>query len=107
MFRLALRVAEQWWGDYRSGLSAVRIGEQALLELGADIGWEVLEAYAEDWFDYSEQRMVEAIRRMPSGRITVTSRQDPIPGVPDGIPVRVTVNVDAEAASIEVDLRDN
>src|SRR5882672_9644417 len=107
MCRLRIRVPEQWWGDYLAALSAVRIGEQALLELGADIGWEVLEAYAEDWFDYSEQRMVEAIRRMPSGRITVTSRHDPFPGVPDGIPVRVTVNVDAEAASIEVDLRDN
>lgn len=107
MCRLRIRVPEQWWGDYLAALSAVRIGEQALLELGSDIGWDVLEAYAEDWFDYSEQRMVEAIRRMPSGRLTVTSRHDPFPGVPEGIPVRVTVSVDAEAASIEVDLRDN
>ena len=107
MCRLRIRVPEQWWGDYLAALSAVRIGEQSLLELGADIGWGVLEAYAEDWFEYSEQRMVEAIRRMPNGRITVTSRHDPFPGVPEGIPVRVTVNVDAEAASIEVDLRDN
>jgi len=107
MCRLRIRVPEQWWGDYLAALSAVRIGEQALLELGADIGWEVLGAYAEDWFDYSEQRMAEAIRRMPSGQITVTSRHDPFPGVPEGIPVRVAVKIDAEAASIEVDLRDN
>ena len=105
--RLRIRVPEQWWGDYLAALSAVRIGEQALLELGADIGWDVLEAYTEDWFDYSEQRMVEAIRRMPSGQITVTSRHDPFPGVPDGIPVRVAVKIDAGSASIEVDLRDN
>jgi N-methylhydantoinase B len=107
MCRLRIRVPDQWWGDYLAALSAVRIGEQALLELGADIGWEALRAYSEDWFDYSEKRMIEAIRRLPSGRVTVTSRHDPFPGVPEGIPVRVTVDVDSEAASIEVDLRDN
>src|SRR5262249_17254374 len=51
--------------------------------------------------------MVEAIRRMPSGEITVTSRHDPFPGVPEGIPVRVAVKIDGAAARIEVDLRDN
>jgi N-methylhydantoinase B len=107
MCRLRIRVPEQWWGDYLAALGAARIGEQSLLELGQDIGWDMLEAYAEDWFDYSEKRMVDAIRRMPSGRITVTSRHDPFPGVPDGIPVRVTVEVDAAEARIEVDLRDN
>jgi len=107
MCRLRIRVPDQWWGDYLAALSAVRIGEQALLELGADIGWEALRAYSEDWFDYSENRMIEAIRRLPSGRVTVTSRHDPFPGVPEGIPVRVRVDVDSEAASIEVDLRDN
>ena len=107
MCRLRIRVPEQWWGDYLAALSAVRIGEQALLELGADIGWDVLAAYTEDWFDYSEQRMSEAIRRMPSGQITVTSRHDPFPGVPEGIPVNVSVKIDAQRAAIEVDLRDN
>jgi N-methylhydantoinase B/oxoprolinase/acetone carboxylase alpha subunit len=33
MCRLRIRVPEQWWGDYLAALSAVRIGEQALLEL--------------------------------------------------------------------------
>jgi N-methylhydantoinase B len=32
---------------------------------------------------------------------------DPFPGVPDGIPISVTVEVDSQAARIEVDLRDN
>lgn len=107
MCRLRIRVPEQWWGDYLAALSAVRIGEQALLELGADIGWDVLAAYTEDWFDYSERQMIEAIRRIPSGQITVTSRHDPFPGVPEGIPVSVSVKIDAQRAAIEVDLRDN
>lgn len=107
MCRLRIRVPEQWWGDYLAALGAARIGEQSLLELGHDIGWGTLDAYAEDWFDYSEQRMVDAIRRMPSGRITAKSRHDPFPGVPDGIPVQVTVEVKSDEALIEVDLRDN
>ncbi|HZF34634.1 MAG TPA: hydantoinase B/oxoprolinase family protein, partial [Candidatus Angelobacter sp.] len=107
MCRLRIRVPEQWWGDYLAALGAARIGEQSLLALGQDIGWDTLDAYAEDWFDYSEQRMVDAIRRMPSGRVTVKSRHDPFPGVPDGIPVQVTVEIKSAEALIEVDLRDN
>jgi N-methylhydantoinase B len=107
MCRLRIRVPEQWWGDYLAALGAVRIGERALLDLGRDLGWETIEAYAEDWFDYSEKRMIEAIRRMPSGRAVATSRHDPFPGVPEGIPVRVAVEVNARDAIIEVDLRDN
>ena len=69
--RMRIRVPEQWWGDYLAALGAVRIGERELLDLGREVGWDVLERYAEDWFDYSEQRMVEAIRRLPSGEVTV------------------------------------
>lgn len=107
MCRLRIRVPDQWWGDFLAALGAARIGERALLELGRELGWDALAQYAEDWFDYSERRMVDAIRRMPSGRITVTSRHDPFPGVPEGIPVKVVVAIDAERAVIEVDLRDN
>ncbi len=107
MCRLRIRVPEQWWGDYLAALGAARIGETALLQLGQEVGWGTLEAYAEDWFDYSERAMAAAIRRMPSGRTTVHARHDPFPGVPDGIPVKVTVAIDAQSALIDVDLRDN
>ena len=107
MCRMRIRVSEQWWGDYLAALGAVRIGERELLELGREFGWDTLERYAEDWFAYSEERMVAAIRRLPSGRTTVTSAHDPFPGVPDGIPTKVTLDIDAEAARITVDLRDN
>ncbi len=105
--RMRIRVPEQWWGDYLAALGAVRIGERELLELGREVGWDALAQYAEDWFDYSEQRMIEAIRRLPSGEVVARSAHDPFPGVPDGIPTKVTVTVDAEAARITVDLRDN
>ena len=105
--RMRIRVPEQWWGDYLAALGAVRIGEREMQELGREVGWDTLARYAEDWFDYSEQRMIAAIRRLPSGTVTAHSAHDPFPGVPDGIPTKVTLTVDAENAKITVDLRDN
>jgi len=107
MCRMRIRVPEQWWGDYLAALGAARIGERELLKLGEDVGWEVLENYVEDWFDYSEKRMIQAISRLPSGIVSATSAHDPYPGVPDGIPTKVTVGVNSEAGTVQVDLRDN
>jgi N-methylhydantoinase B len=44
---------------------------------------------------------------MPRGEVTVETRHDPFPGVPDGVGLRVTLRVDPTAGTIEVDLRDN
>ena len=107
MCRARIRVPEQWWGDYLATLGAVRIGERELLELGREVGWDTLEDYAQTWFDYSERKMVDAIGRLPSGRVTVHSAHDPFPGVPDGIPVKLDLEIDAENGRITVDLRDN
>jgi N-methylhydantoinase B len=51
--------------------------------------------------------MVEVIRRLPAGRVEVTNMHDPFPGVPDGIPVNISVEVNPDDALVEVDLRDN
>lgn len=102
-----IRVPEQWWGDYLALLGATRIGEREMLALGEELGWETLHGFTRQWFDYSEQRMIAAIRKLPSGRVTTHSAHDPFPGVPEGIPVKVTVEVKSEEALIEVDLRDN
>ena len=107
MCRLRIRSPEVWWGDYLAILGAARIAERRIRELGAELGWETLHAYARQWFDYSEQRMIAAIRRMPAGRVTVHATHDPFPGVPDGIPITVTVEVQPEEAIVAVDLRDN
>jgi N-methylhydantoinase B len=108
MCKLRIRIPEQWWGDYLALLGAARVGERRLLELGAEVGWDTLEAYTEQWLDYSEQRMVEQIRKLPSAEFTsVGVGHDPLPEVPDGIPLEVGVKVDSEAARVEVDLRNN
>ena len=108
MCMMRIRVPEQWRGDYLASLGAVRIGERELLALGAEVGWETLEATIAAWLDHSEQRMVRAIERLPGGRVTACCVHDPFPGTPaDGIPVKAVVTVDPDAAMIDVDLRDN
>ena len=107
MCRMRIRIPEQWWGDYLASLGSARVGEREVLALAAEVGWDALDAHAEAWFDYSERRMVEAIRKLTPGKRTATTCHDPFPGVPDGIPVQVEVEVDTDNATIAVDLRDN
>jgi N-methylhydantoinase B len=87
MCKLRIRSPEMWWGDYLAILGAARIAERRLLELGEEVGWQTLHAFTAKWFDYSEQRMINAVRKLPSGSRTVTATHDPFPGVPEGIPV--------------------
>jgi N-methylhydantoinase B len=107
MCKLRIRVPDMWYGDYLAIVGAARTGERRLLELLGEFGAETLSNYTFAWFEYSEERMSAAIRRLPAGSSTVTSIHDPIPGAPDGIPVNVEMTVDPELARIEIDLRDN
>ena len=108
MCQMRIRVPEQWWGDYLAMIGAARIGEREILTLGEEIGWDALDDYTRQWFDYSEQRMIAALRKIPSGRAIKYSTHDPVPGTPpDGIRIKVDVAVKSEEAIVEVDLRDN
>ena len=107
MARVRIRVPELWHGDFLALLGAARIGERRLLELIGEADSAVLERYERDWFAYSEQRMIAAIRKMPAGTVVREGRHDPVPGMPDGVPVKVEVTVDPTRATIDVDLRDN
>lgn len=107
MCRMRLRVPDQWWGDYLALLGSARVGEQQLLELGDELGWDALEHYVREWFDYSEQRMIASLAELPAGTVTQTSVFDPTPAAPEGIPISATVQVDPEAARVSIDLRDN
>ena len=107
MCRLRIRVPDQWWGDYLAALGAARIGEREILALGREVGWETLARFADQWFDYSEQLMVAAVRKMPAGRAETASRHDPFPNAEEGIPVTVAVEVKPDEAMIDIDVRDN
>ena len=107
MCRMRIRVPDQWWGDFLAMLGAARVGERELLALAEEAGWETLDRFSAEWFDYSERRMVVALEGLPAGSLTVASTHDPIPGAPEGVTVKVAVRVDPAASRIEVDLRDN
>jgi N-methylhydantoinase A len=102
-----IRIPQLWYGDYLALLGAARIGERRLLELLEELGADRLATYQREWFDYSERRMINAIKRVPGGIVTRQGRHDPIPAAPEGVPVRITLSIDPEEAIAEVDLRHN
>ncbi len=109
MCRTRIRVPDVWYADYIGMVGAARIGERELGSLGEELGWDALHAYTAAWFDYSEEMMAGAIRRMPAGRSVAHNKHDPmpVPGAEDGVPVKVSVTVDPENARVQVDLREN
>ncbi|HMM76570.1 MAG TPA: hydantoinase B/oxoprolinase family protein [Gammaproteobacteria bacterium] len=108
MCRRRIRVPDQWYGDFLAAIGAARIGERRLQALAAQYGVPMLKDFVAAWFDYSERRIVQEIRRLPAARLENTTRHDPIPGViPDGIALKVVLEIDPVAARIDVDLRDN
>ncbi|MFB2582393.1 hydantoinase B/oxoprolinase family protein [Herbiconiux sp. P15] len=107
MCRVRLRAPETWYGDFLAILAAARIGERRLLELLAELGPDDLDSFEQEWFDYSEQRMISALKELPAGRVEVDLRHDAVEGAPDGIPVHVDLMVDPVEARVVIDLRDN
>lgn len=108
MAQARIRVPDMWWGDYLALVGAARIGERRVLALLDEHGPEELEAYLRDWFDYSEQRMIEAIADLPAGSKRSSGFHDAIPGVlDDGVEIHTEVTVDPAVGEVTVDLRDN
>jgi N-methylhydantoinase B len=107
MCRARIRVPEQWYGDYLATLGAARIGERRLKEVVDRYGKDLTRRFVQEWFDYSERRVEATISKLPSGTVEAEGRHDPVPGMPDGIPVSAKVRIDAEVGRVEVDLRDN
>jgi len=108
MCEIRFRAPEQWKGDYLAMIGAVRIGERELLNMGSEIGWKNLSQFVTSWFDYSEKRMRAAIKKIPSGNVTIITKHDPFPNLPkEGLKIKVNVDIDNVSGLIKVDLRDN
>jgi N-methylhydantoinase B len=108
MCEMRIRVPEQWKGDFLAMIGSARIGEQEILRLGAEIGWDKLETFCGQWFDYSEQRMAARLATLPPGVASASSTHDPIPGTPpEGIRINATVTARPDEGRVTIDLRDN
>jgi N-methylhydantoinase B len=107
MCRRRIRVPEVWYGDYLAAVGSARIGERRLKEVIARYGVETIKAFVEEWLDYSERCMDQAIRKLPAKRLQARSAHDPIPGLPGGVEVNVTIDVEPEHGRVTFDLREN
>ena len=108
MCRKRIRVPEQWYGDFLAELGAARIAERRLKEFCAKYGMETIRTFIREWFDYSERRMVQAIRDLPKADVEAEGAHDPFePFLPDGIPIKVQLRIDADEGRVTIDLRDN
>jgi N-methylhydantoinase B len=107
MCRARIRIPDQWYGDFLAGLGAARTGERRLKEFVAAHGKDMVRRFVEQWLDYSERRMANALSKLPKGRVVNTTAHDPTPAIPEGIPIKVIVTTDPAAARVDIDLRDN
>jgi len=107
MCRKRIRVPDQWYGDFLAAVGSARVGEKRLTEFCRKYGKEKVKAFIKQWIDYSEKRAIQAIGKMPAATITHDGAHDPLPGLPDGIPIKCTITIDPAEAMIEIDLRDN
>lgn len=108
MCRSRIRVPYQWHGDFLAGIGAARIAERRLKELCEKYGTPTIRDFIAHWFQYSEQKMVNAVRKLPKVTLRNSAKHDPFGDLlPEGIPLNVEMRVDPEAAMIDVDLTDN
>lgn len=108
MCRKRIRVPEQWYGDYRAMIGAVRIAERRVKEMATKFGIDTVLSHLAWWADYGEKMMIEAIRKLPAGSAEYEIWHDPAgASMPEGFRVRVKLEVDPVAAIVRVDLTDN
>jgi N-methylhydantoinase B len=107
MIRDRIRVPDQAVGDFRALIGAVNVGECRMLEMLDEYGPELLDAFASQWFDYSEDRMAAALQELPEASITIRTEHDPTPVVPEGVQLEVTVRTRPGEGYVDVDLTNN
>jgi N-methylhydantoinase B len=103
-----IRAYDTWYGDYLAALGAVRLAERRLREMAVWLGGvETTKRYLEAWLDYCERIAATEIAALPAGRVVTETSLDPFPGLPDGLRLKATIDVDPQAGTIVIDLRDN
>ena len=107
MCRRRIRVPDQWYGDFLAVLGAARIGERRVGELIAAYGLETIRWFIDEWFAYSERRVVAAISELPKRTIVGQGAHDPVDAVPEGVPLKAVIAIDPQGGFIDVDVTDN
>lgn len=107
MCRKRIRVPEVWYGDFLAAIGSARIGERRVKEVVERYGVQTIKSFVREWLDYSERVMDQAIRKLPAAKLHASGKHDPIPGLPEGVEVNVSVEVKPEEGKVVFDLREN
>jgi len=107
MCRRRIRVPDVWYGDFLAAVGSARIGERRVKQVVERYGVDTIKEFVKEWLDYSERVMDQAIRKLPAQRLRASGRHDPIPGLPEGVEVNVTVDVKPDEGRVVFDLREN
>jgi N-methylhydantoinase B len=107
MCRRRIRVPDVWYGDFLAAVGSARIGERRVKQVVERYGVQTIKAFVKGWLDYSERVMDQAIRKLPAQRLQASGKHDPIPGLPEGVEVNVTVDVKPDEGRVVFDLREN
>ena len=89
-------------GDYRAQVAANRLGMNRLMVLIEKYGAETLKLYMEEYQNYVENRMRQALKQIPKGRYCAVDFLDH-----DGInrePVKIEAEVEVREGEVTVDL---
>lgn len=108
MCQRRIRVPDYWYGDFLSMLGAVRTGEKRLHDIFRKYGAPTIKRFVAQWFDYSENRMRQALRALPPAILERESFHDPIPPfTTEPIPIRTRITIDPQKGIVELDLTSN
>lgn len=107
MCRRRIRVPDQWYGDFLAAIGSARVGERRLTAFCRKYGKDRVRAFVRQWLNYTEMRTIKAIKKMPKATISHSGAHDPLPDLPDGIPITCTITIDPDEGRIQIDLRDN
>lgn len=106
--RANIRAPEQFYGDYKACLAAVRTGEKRLKELCEKYGAEVIEEFVNEFQSYAETMTENAIKALPKGKVEGTYYYETdLPEYPHGLPIHAEIDIDPEAGVISIDLTKN
>ena len=106
ILRANIRATELVVGDMEAQIEAAKIGSRRLLELVKKYSLEKIVNAFHDLMDYSERMMRDAIRALPDGEYSATTKidgylDDPHPARRE-LPIKVTLKINGD--SIIVDL---
>ena len=108
MCRARIRVPDQWYGDALAALGSARIAERRLKELCRNTDRRRSRPSSRIGSIIRSGVRSSSIRKLPKAKIINTGQSDPLEGIlPNGLVLKVIVDIDLKQAMIDVDLRDN